>query len=54
MRLTRAVHAYMTMFPALPTIGRRDGSQAAFGKGYNVPGDEGPSQDLLGAPARQR
>ena len=32
----RAVHAYMTMLPALNTIGMRDGSEAAFGRGYNV------------------
>src|SRR5215470_4843596 len=32
----RAVFAYMTMLPALNTIGLRDGSEAAFGKGYNV------------------
>src|SRR5215468_943371 len=32
----RAVHAYVTMLPALNTIGMRDGSEAAFGKGYNV------------------
>jgi hypothetical protein len=32
----RAVHAYMTMLPALNTIGMRDGSEAIFGKGYNV------------------
>jgi hypothetical protein len=32
----RAVHAYMTMLPALNTIGMRDGSEATFGKGYNV------------------
>ena len=32
----RAVHAYMTMLPALNTIGMRDGSEAVFGKGYNV------------------
>ena len=32
----RAIHAYMTMLPALNTIGMRDGSEAAFGKGYNV------------------
>lgn len=32
----RAVHTYMTMLPALNTIGMRDGSEAAFGKGYNV------------------
>src|SRR5215813_13617663 len=31
-----AVHAYMTMLPALNTIGMRDGSEAVFGKGYNV------------------
>src|SRR5262245_26178403 len=32
----RAVHAYMTMLPALNVIGMRDGSEKAFGKGYNV------------------
>jgi hypothetical protein len=32
----RAVHAYMTMLPALNVIGMRDGSEAAFGKGYSV------------------
>ena len=32
----RAVHTYMTMLPALNTIGMRDGSEALFGKGYNV------------------
>jgi len=32
----RAIHAYMTMLPALNVIGMRDGSEAAFGKGYNV------------------
>lgn len=32
----RAIHAYMTMLPALNVIGIRDGSEAAFGKGYNV------------------
>ncbi len=32
----RAIHAYMTMLPALNTIGMRDGSEAEFGKGYNV------------------
>jgi hypothetical protein len=32
----RAVHAYMIMLPALNVIGMRDGSEAAFGKGYNV------------------
>ncbi|MCU0070472.1 DUF1254 domain-containing protein [Pseudomonas koreensis] len=31
-----AIHAYIAMLPALNTIGLRDGSQAAFGKGYNV------------------
>ena len=32
----RAVQAYMTMLPALNVIGMRDGSEKAFGKGYNV------------------
>jgi hypothetical protein len=32
----RAIHAYMTMLPSLNTIGMRDGSEATFGKGYNV------------------
>ena len=32
----RAVHAYMTMLPALNVIGMRDGSEATFGKGYNI------------------
>lgn len=32
----RAIHTYMTMLPALNTIGMRDGSQAEFGAGYNV------------------
>jgi hypothetical protein len=32
----RAVHAYITMLPALNVIGMRDGSEAIFGKGYNV------------------
>jgi hypothetical protein len=32
----RAIHAYMTMLPALNVIGMRDGSEAAFGVGYNV------------------
>jgi hypothetical protein len=32
----RAVHAYMTMQPALNVIGMRDGSEAKFGKGYNI------------------
>ena len=31
-----AVHTYMAMLPALNTIGMRDGSEATFGKGYNV------------------
>jgi hypothetical protein len=32
----RAIHAYFTMLPALNVIGMRDGSEAAFSKGYNV------------------
>lgn len=32
----RAIHAYMTMLPALNTIGMRDGSEEAFGAGYHV------------------
>jgi hypothetical protein len=32
----RAVHAYMTMLPALNVIGMRDGSEKLFGSGYNV------------------
>ena len=32
----RAIHAYMTMLPALNTIGMRDGSEAVFGGGYHV------------------
>jgi hypothetical protein len=32
----RAVYAYMTMLPALNVIGMRDGSEAMFGKGYNI------------------
>ncbi|MHA7777659.1 DUF1254 domain-containing protein [Roseibium sp. M-1] len=32
----RAVHAYMTMLPALNVIGMRDGSEKTFGSGYNV------------------
>jgi hypothetical protein len=32
----RAIHAYMTLLPALNVIGMRDGSEAAFGAGYNV------------------
>ena len=31
-----AIHAYRTMLPALNVIGMRDGSEAAFGAGYNV------------------
>ena len=31
-----AIQAYITMLPALNTIGMRDGSEANFGKGYNV------------------
>ncbi|WP_296667119.1 DUF1254 domain-containing protein [Demequina sp.] len=32
----RAVHAYVTMLPALNVIGMRDGSEAEFGSGYHV------------------
>lgn len=32
----RAIHTYMLMQPALNTIGMRDGSEHAFGAGYNV------------------
>jgi hypothetical protein len=32
----RAINVYQTMLPALNTIGMRDGSEAIFGKGYNV------------------
>jgi hypothetical protein len=32
----RAIHTYMTMQPALNVIGMRDGSEKAFGTGYNV------------------
>lgn len=32
----RAIHAYVVMQPALNTIGMRDGSEKAFGAGYNV------------------
>jgi len=32
----RAIHAYMTMLPAMNVIGMRDGSEAEFGGGYNV------------------
>ena len=31
-----AIQAYMTMLPALNTIGLRDGSEKEFGAGYNV------------------
>ena len=31
-----AIQAYMTMLPALNTIGMRDGSEKALGAGYNV------------------
>lgn len=33
----RAIHACFTMLPALSVIRLRDGSQAEFGSGYNVP-----------------
>ena len=33
---TNAIQAYITMLPALNVIGIRDGSESAFGKGYNV------------------
>jgi hypothetical protein len=32
----RAVHAYVTMLPALNVIGMRDGSEAELGEGYHV------------------
>lgn len=32
----RAIFAYQTMLPALNVIGMRDGSEATFGKGYNI------------------
>jgi len=32
----RAIHAYVTMLPALNVIGMRDGSEAQFGSGYHV------------------
>lgn len=32
----RAIYAYFTMLPALNTIGMKDGSEKAFGAGYNV------------------
>ena len=31
-----AIQAYITMLPALNTIGMRDGSEKALGAGYNV------------------
>lgn len=31
-----AIQAYIQTLPLLNTIGLRDGSEAAFGKGYNV------------------
>ncbi|WP_336185766.1 hypothetical protein [Klebsiella grimontii] len=31
-----AVHAYIQTLPLLNTIGLRDGSEAVFGKGYNI------------------
>ena len=34
--LQRAVHSYMMTLPTLNVIGLRDGSEAEFGKGYNV------------------
>jgi hypothetical protein len=34
--LHRAVQAYMLTLPALNVIGMRDGSEATFGRGYNV------------------
>jgi hypothetical protein len=33
---TDAIQVYKTMLPAMNTIGMRDGSEATFGKGYNV------------------
>jgi hypothetical protein len=32
----RAVHAYVTMLPALNVIGMRDGSEAQFGRGFHA------------------
>ena len=32
----RAIHTYVTMQPAMNVIGMRDGSEKAFGAGYNV------------------
>jgi hypothetical protein len=32
----RAIHAYITMQPAMNVIGMRDGSEEVFGSGYNV------------------
>ncbi len=34
--LQRAIQAYMFVLPALNVIGMRDGSEATFGRGYNV------------------
>jgi hypothetical protein len=34
--LENAIHAYMMTLPALNVIGMRDGSETAFGRGYNV------------------
>ncbi|MGD0445032.1 MAG: DUF1254 domain-containing protein [Edaphobacter sp.] len=34
--LGRAIQAYMMTLPILNTIGMRDGSEATFGRGYNV------------------
>ena len=34
--LDRAIQAYMMTLPALNVIGMRDGSEATFGRGYNV------------------
>lgn len=34
--LGRAVEAYSLMLPAINVVGLRDGSEAAFGRGYNV------------------
>ena len=52
----RAVHAYVTMLPALNIIGMRDGSEAMFGKGYNVSADLEGADGLahLGADAQRR
>jgi hypothetical protein len=34
--LGRAVEAYTLMLPAMNVVGLRDGSEAAFGRGYHV------------------